>query len=265
LCRNALPTLRASGTLWIAADVHLSAHVPATCQAFVQFLDAASTHADAVCLCGDIFDAWIGDDVACRSPASWLVHVIEALQRTCACIPVYLMRGNRDFLLGTAFAQHVGARLLPDPVILHTDAGAVLLAHGDQYCTDDRAYQRFRRIVRSPTVQRLYLALGLDVRRNIAAWARRRSQAAQRYKHQTIMDVNAEAIVHALRVSGASLMIHGHTHRPAQHTVAVDGRTCQRFVLSDWDLDAADAPRMAWLQVDANGVQASGALASCAS
>jgi len=256
LCSSrTLPALRAPGALWIAADLHLSAHAPATCQAFLQFLDAASTHADAVFLCGDIFDAWVGDDDACQNPAPWLADIVEALRRTSARIPVWLMRGNRDFLLGPAFAQCVGARLLPDPVILQTDAGDVLLAHGDQYCTDDHAYQRFRRIVRNPVVQRLYLALGLDARRKIAAWARRRSQASQRRKPDAIMDVNAAAIVQALHASDASIMIHGHTHRPAQHTVQVAGRTCQRFVLSDWDLDCAGARRMAWLQVDAHGVR----------
>jgi len=207
-----------------------------------------------VLLCGDLFDAWIGDDEAIRDPAPWLAHVMDALRQTATCIPVWLMQGNRDFLLGSAFAQHVGAHLLCDPVILHTDAGDVLLSHGDRYCTDDHAYQRFRRIVRNPVVQRLYLALGLETRRSIARWARSRSQAAKRTKQNAIMDVNANAIVHALRASGASTMIHGHTHRPAQHHVVVDGRPCQRFVLSDWDLDTAAVPRMAWLQVDASGV-----------
>jgi len=255
LCsKNPLPALSTPGTLWIAADVHLSAHAPATCQAFLQFLETASTHADAVFLCGDLFDAWIGDDQACCDPAPWLAQVVQALQRASARIPVWLMRGNRDFLLGPAFAQHVGARILPDPVVLRTDAGDVLLSHGDQYCTDDRAYQWFRRIVRNRMVQRLYLVLGLEIRRKVARWARSRSQAAKQTKHEAIMDVNADAIVHALRVSGVSTMIHGHTHRPAQHRVDVDGRVCQRVVLSDWALDGVDAPRMAWLQVDANGV-----------
>jgi len=258
LCSSdTLHALRAPGTLWIAADVHASAHAPATCEAFLQFLDAASTRADAVFLCGDVFDAWVGDDDACQDPAPWLAHIVAALQRTSARIPVWCMRGNRDFLLGPAFAQHVGVRLLPDPVLLQTDGGDALLAHGDQYCTDDHAYQRFRGIVRNPVVQRLYLALGLDTRRKIAAWARRRSQASTRRKPDIIMDVNAAAIVHALRASGASIMIHGHTHRPAQHAVRVDGRICQRFVLSDWDLDRPDARRMAWLQVDARGVRVS--------
>jgi len=255
LCNNpAHPTRRTPGVLWIAADLHLSAHTPDTCRAFLQFLDAASTRADAVFLCGDIFDAWIGDDQINQDPTPWLVSIIQTLQRTAARIPLWLMQGNRDFLLGSAFAHTVGAQLLPDPVILHTDAGPVLLSHGDQYCTDDRAYQRLRRIVRNPVVQRLYLALPLHTRRRIATWLRHRSQAAQREKRDAIMDVNANAIVQALRVSGVSCMIHGHTHRPATHALDVDGRRCQRVVLSDWDLDKPGTPRMAWLQVDGNGV-----------
>jgi len=256
LCSNtARPLLHAPGVLWIAADVHLSAHAPATCRAFLRFLEQASTRANALFLCGDSFDAWIGDDAATCDPDPWLAQMIEALQQTSARIPVWWMRGNRDFLLGHAFARLTGASMLADPVTLHTDLGQILLSHGDQYCTDDRAYQWFRRIVRNPLVQRLYLALGLDTRRTIAAWARRRSQASQRHKNAAILDVNADAITRALRASGASLMIHGHTHRPAEHVVTVDGRTCRRFVLSDWDLDDHAAPRLGWLQVDAGGIQ----------
>jgi len=254
-------SLSAPGTLWIAADMHLSAHTPATCAAFVQFLDKAVTQADALFLCGDSFDAWIGDDAATSDPAPWLARILAALQHTSSRIPVWFMRGNRDFLLGESFMRLTGARLLADPVILHTAAGDVLLTHGDQYCTDDRAYQWFRRVVRNPVVQRLYLTLGFHTRRAIAAWARHRSQAAQRRKDDAIMDVNAQNIVQALRASGVSLLIHGHTHRPAEHMVEVDTRMCRRFVLSDWDMDSDDAPRMAWLQVDNRGVRELSALA----
>jgi len=250
-----MQVLHVPGTLWIAADVHLSAHAPRTCAAFLRFLEHAAAQADALFLCGDLFDAWVGDDAAIRDPPPWLAQVVQGLRHASSRIPVWFMHGNRDFLLGSSFTRLTGARALPDPVTLHTVVGKVLLSHGDQYCTDDRAYQWFRRIVRHAVVQRAYLALGLKTRRAIAAWARYRSQASQRGKDATIMDVNADAITRALRASGASILIHGHTHRPAEHLVEVDGRVCRRFVASDWDLDAA-APRMAWLQVDVNGVKA---------
>jgi len=241
--------------LWLAADLHLSAHTPATLAAFVRFLRVATTQANAVFLCGDLFDAWVGDDAARHQPEPWLAQLVQALQETSARIPVWWMHGNRDFLLGSSFARLTGTRQLPDPVILHTDAGAILLSHGDIYCTDDRSYQRLRRIVRNRTVQALYLALPLTLRQRIAAWARQRSGAAQRHKTVEILDVNGDAIASALRASATSMLIHGHTHRPAHHVIAVDGHPRARFVLSDWDLDHTTPGRMAWLRVDAQGVQ----------
>jgi len=247
--------LHLPGTLWIAADIHLSAQVPATCQAFVQFLAQAATQADALLLCGDIFDAWIGDDQLSPAPVPWLVPVVQALQHAAARIPVWLGRGNRDFLLGAAFARAVGGHLLPDVALLQTDAGEVLLTHGDQYCTDDRAYQRLRRIVRNPMVQRLYLALALQTRQAIAAWLRARSQASNQQKSSVIMDVNAQAVAQAFRQSRVTQMIHGHTHRPGSHVTHVDGCACYRYVLSDWELDTPGVQRLGWLQLSADGIR----------
>lgn len=248
--------IAAPGTLWIAADIHLSAQASATRTAFLQFLDRASTQADALFLCGDIFDVWIGDDQAADDPPAWLADIVQGLQRTSARIPVWLGRGNRDFLLGESFARLTGARLLPDEVILQTDAGELLLTHGDQYCTDDRHYQTFRRIVRNRIVQGLYLALGLPTRRAIAAWARQRSMASNQHKTRDIMDVNPQAVVQALRANGVRTLVHGHTHRPADHVLQVDGQPCRRMVLSDWDLDGPGLSRQGWLQVDRHGIRA---------
>ncbi|MFA7668453.1 MAG: UDP-2,3-diacylglucosamine diphosphatase [Burkholderiaceae bacterium] len=243
------------GRIWIASDVHLGPDAPATAAAFQEFLEEAGRKADTLILAGDIFDAWIGDDVVLHDPDPWLQAALSALRRLAGRIPLWLGRGNRDFLLGADLARHVGARLLPETALLDTDAGLVLLVHGDEYCIADHGYQRFRRTVRRPGVQRLYLALPLRVRKGIAAWARHRSMHANRYKAPDIMDVDPGAVVEALRQSGARLVIHGHTHRPGRHALQVDGQPCERLVLPDWDFDHAEMPRGGWASVGHDGVQ----------
>jgi len=240
------------GVVWFASDLHLGPQTPATLDAFTAFLDAAADEAAALLLPGDIFDAWIGDDVI-QSPPPWLVAVQAALAKTTARIPVWLGRGNRDFLLGKTFADSVGARLLSDAVVLATDGGNVLLSHGDEYCTDDAAYQQFRAMVRHPQWQAQFLAHSIPERLALAAQARGESMAANQAKSAEIMDVNQDAVAQAFRNANVALMIHGHTHRPARHVLDVDGRRCERWVLSDWDCDHAQPPRGGWLALDPDG------------
>lgn len=243
------------GRVWIASDVHLSPDAPATAAAFHDFLAGAARQADTLILAGDIFDAWIGDDMALQ-PEPWLKESLRALQFTAARIPLWLGRGNRDFLVGNALLRRIGARALPEPALLETDAGLILLAHGDEYCTADPHYQRFRRIVRHPGVQRAYLALPLRARQGIAGWARRRSMHSNQYKTADIMDVSPAAVEQALRDSGAPMLIHGHTHRPARHALTLDGQPHERLVLPDWDFDhAGAAARGGWIEIDQDGVR----------
>lgn len=250
-----LSNLQAGGTVWVASDMHLSPQAPATTRAFLEFLDHAARQADVLFLPGDIFDAWIGDDCALHTPPEWLATVLDALLHAAQHTRLYIGRGNRDFLMGPALAQRIGAQLLPDRVRLQTDIGPVLLSHGDEYCTDDVSYQRFRRVVRNPLVQRLFLSLSLRMRRAIANWARRRSQHGNRYKPMEIMDVSPVSVQAALRESDCSIMVHGHTHRPAIHHYIIDGRACQRIVLPDWDYDHGRPSRGGWLVIDSNGLK----------
>ena len=247
--------LPAPGRLWLAADLHLSERSPDTNQAFLRFLAQASQDCDALFLVGDIFDAWVGDDLALHAPPPWMVPVLAGLKDCAARCRLYLGRGNRDFLMGKALTDALGAHLLPERVRLHTDDGPVLLSHGDEYCTADHAYQRFRRLVRTPWVQKAFLSLGRPARLAIARWARRRSQRAGRRKPAPIMDVQPDAIVAALRAADCRLMVHGHTHRPAEHRLDIDGRAHRRIVLDDWDLDDARKPRGGWLEISADGVR----------
>lgn len=252
---RSLNKLRLAGSVWLASDIHLGPQTPATQRAFHAFLDQACTEADSLLLCGDIFDAWIGDDLALAAPPQWLAQTLQKLSQVAAAIPLWIGRGNRDFLMGAELAKHLGAHLLPDACCLDTDHGDILLSHGDEYCTDDHAYQRFRRIVRNRAIQRLFLSLSLNVRRKIAEWARSRSMAANRYKATHIMDVAPDAIAHAFNTTGIRTMVHGHTHRPAFHSVQIGTQTCTRIVLPDWDYDHAKPPRGGWLCINRNGPQ----------
>jgi len=243
-----------SGPVWLASDVHLGPATPATSEAFLAFLGAAAEEASALLLPGDIFDAWIGDDMI-RAAPPWMARALQALRDTAAKIPVWLGRGNRDFLMGQELADALGARLLPEPALLETDYGLVLLTHGDEFCTDDAAYQQFRKMVRDPQWQAEFLAKTIPERLAMAQQARDESQAANQMKSMEIMDVNASAIERIFRESGVTMLVHGHTHRPARHVLDVDGKKRERWVLPDWDCDHARPPRGGWLVIDRDGPQ----------
>ncbi|AHC48870.1 UDP-2,3-diacylglucosamine diphosphatase [Achromobacter xylosoxidans] len=242
------------GPVWLASDLHLGPATPATAEAFLAFLQAAEEEAAALLLPGDIFDAWIGDDVI-RAAPPWLATALTALRTTASRIPLWLGRGNRDFLIGEELAGAVGARLLPEPALLQTDYGDVLLTHGDEFCTDDAAYQQFRQMVRNPQWQAAFLAKTIPERLAMAQQARGESQMANQSKSMEIMDVNAAAVEQAFRDSGVALMVHGHTHRPARHVLEVDGSKRERWVLPDWDCDHVSPPRGGWLVIDRDGLQ----------
>lgn len=242
------------GTVWIASDIHLGPQTSATRTAFHAFLSQARAQADALILCGDIFDAWVGDDFALTSPPDWLSDTLDQFKQTADQIPLWLGRGNRDFLMGAPLMRYLNARLLPDRSCLLTDFGPILLSHGDEYCTRDKRYQRFRKLVRYPLVQGLFLSLNLNLRCKIANLARSRSQSANRRKAIHVMDVAPSAVERAFSSTGIATMVHGHTHHPATHQLQIDGQARTRIVLPDWDYDGAQPPRGGWLAVDRHGL-----------
>ena len=217
----------------LLSDLHLAAERPATAAAFHAFTRGLARGASAVYILGDLFDSWVGDD-QCREP--FAREVVESLRAlTEAGVPVYVARGNRDFLLGEDFARATGAILLGEQTIVDIHATRTLLSHGDEFCTDDVAYQRYRAWSRDPARQRRLLRLPYRLRRWIADWMRRGSRSATARKPESILDVNAGAIEGAFRANGVARMIHGHTHRPANHALIVDGTPRERIVLADWD------------------------------
>ncbi len=233
-------------TLFIS-DLHLSPARPALVEAFATFCRGPARAAAALYVLGDLFDAWVGDDQLRDPLAAGVAATLRAV--AAAGIPVGVMRGNRDLLLGTRFAAAAGATLLPDEVVVELCGVPTLLLHGDELCTDDVAYQRFRAWAREPRRQRRFLALPYFLRRGVVAWMRRRSRQETATKTPTMMDVNPDAVAAALRARGVVRMIHGHTHRPAHHALVVDGRACERWVLPDW------YDRAGYLEVDAAGAR----------
>lgn len=218
-------------TLFIS-DLHLDARRPTVTDLFVHFLTGLDpAHCAGLYILGDLFEAWIGDD----NDDPHDLRVLAALRETTARgIPVRVMHGNRDFLLGEAFARATGCTLLTDPTVIELGGEPTLLMHGDTLCTDDTEYQQFRALVRNPAWQQQFLARPIAERRAIAANLRETSRERTGEKAAYIMDVNPQAVDAALRTHGVQRLIHGHTHRPAVHTLDIDGKPAQRIVLGDW-------------------------------
>ncbi len=218
-------------TALFVSDLHLDASRPAATHCFLRFLAGPARDAGNLYILGDLFEAWTGDDAA--GPHEQ--EILAALRRyTGTGRHCLFLRGNRDFLVGTRFAAETGATLLPDEAPADLEGTRALLMHGDTLCTDDHAYQQYRRLVHRPAVQAFYLGLPVRLRSGIAAWARSRSMAANAGKPPAIMDVNPTAVEDAMRRHRVRLLIHGHTHRPAVHALEFDGQLARRIVLGDW-------------------------------
>jgi len=218
-------------SVFLVSDVHLSDRRPKQVAAFVSFLGTQARSAQRLYILGDLFDLWLGDDDT-RPPHP---AVLDALCRlTDSGTRVYALHGNHDFLLGPGFEARTGCRLLPDPWVADIYDRRVLLSHGDSLCSDDLEYQQWRALVRDPEHQRAFLALPLAARAERAARIRQHSGERAGLKPQDIMDVSRQAVADAMRAHGVDCLVHGHTHRPAVHRLALDGRPGVRIVLGDW-------------------------------
>lgn len=215
------------------ADLHLDDSRPHITDLFERYLTSDEVRqANALYILGDLVEAWIGDDDDAELPAR-IAAATHALSDH--GVPVHFMHGNRDFLLGPAFADRAGMHLMTDDAVVHDIEGTpTLLMHGDTLCTDDVQYQSVRAQVRSPEWKAQVLATPLEARRALAAQSRADSRAHTGSTSETIMDVNQNAVESAMREAGVTRLIHGHTHRPAIHDLTLDGRPAQRIVLGDW-------------------------------
>jgi len=230
------------------SDLHLQASHPRTAEAFFRFLAERAIHARQLYLLGDIFEYWAGDD---DLDDPFHQRVISALSELAGRgVSVFWMAGNRDFLVGEAFARQAGLTRLAEPHLLQVAGRTIALVHGDAQCTADTNYMAFRAQVRQPEWQQQFLAMPLTQRKAIIAGLREGSRSAQTGKSYEIMDVAPEAVAELHAASGADVIIHGHTHRPALHEDPTSGR--RRYVLPDWELDA-EPVRGGWIALDLDG------------
>jgi UDP-2,3-diacylglucosamine hydrolase len=218
-------------TLFIS-DLHLAADRPDIAGLFLKFLATEARTADALYILGDLFEYWIGDE-----QVDWPEYrpVVAALRAVVdAGVPVSVIVGNRDFLMGADFEAASGCRRLSDVTRIDLYGEPVVIMHGDELCTRDTEYMKFRAVVRNPGWQRAFLEKSVDERRRIAGEYREISQQTTAAKKPEIMDVTPEAVDELLRRHGVHHLIHGHTHRPAQHRFMLDGQPARRTVLGDW-------------------------------
>lgn len=218
-------------TLFIS-DLHLHPDLPVITQRFEELLAELPGKIKKLYILGDLFEAWIGDD----NLTTFNKKIIGLLHKlTTAGVEIYVMRGNRDFLLGDQFAKMAGITMLTDPTIVNLNGEPTLLMHGDNLVTDDQIFMEYLAKVRNPQFQQRILAKPLWVRRCLARYLRWRSRLRHRFnKDEAIMDVNQQAVIDTMMKYGVKTLIHGHTHRPAIHDFQHDGKNFRRIVLSDW-------------------------------
>ncbi len=230
-------------TLFVA-DIHLGSEHPEISRRFHSFLRRTAPGMEALYILGDLFEFWIGDD-ALQTEHHGTFDVLRKLAG--GGLPVYIMHGNRDFLLGEQFAAATGCQLIADPVVIDLHGTPTLLMHGDSLCSDDTGYQALRKQLRDPAWQQQFLSETVDKRLAYAHRLRDESQRRNRGKAAEIMDVNAQAVVNTMKQHGVTRLIHGHTHRPAIHDLQIGDATAQRIVLGDWYMQDS------WLVCDNTG------------
>jgi UDP-2,3-diacylglucosamine hydrolase len=231
-------------TIDFISDLHLQVAEPATAKAWFDYMASTEgTQADAIFILGDWFEVWVGDDDEDPFAALCAAVMRQRSKRS----ELFIMHGNRDFLMGHDLAERCNTTLLDDPCRLDFNGTSYLLTHGDALCTDDAPYMRFRELVRAPEWQAEFLAKPLLERRNIARQIRTQSQA-QHGSDASYADVNEALALEWLNTHGCDVMIHGHTHKPASHKLG----SGERHVLSDWDANA-EPRRLEVLRLTANG------------
>ncbi len=228
----------------LISDLHLQEERPDITRAFLDFLGGRARSAEALYILGDFFEAWIGDDAMTPFQSS-ICAALRALSD--GGTKIFLMHGNRDFLIGSSFCRKAGCSLLADPSVVRLNGQAVLLMHGDSLCTRDEGYMRLRRVLRNPLTLFVLRNLPLGTRHTLARKLRNESRAQTQMKAHDIVDVTPEEVPRVMRQHGVATLIHGHTHRPAVHELQIGDLPARRIVLGDWD-------RQGWvLQVDEQG------------
>jgi len=234
-------------TVDLISDLHLQAADQATVDAWRGYLETSP--ADAIFILGDLFEVWIGDDAA--TLPGFEAQCADVLRTATSRRPIFFMHGNRDFLLGPAFAAQCGMTLIDDPTALVLHGKRWLLSHGDLLCLDDVEYLRFRAQVRTPEWKAAVLARPMEERRALARSVRAQSEDRKQSPGMVWADVDTDAAREWLHRANATTLVHGHTHKPRKHDL---GDGLERIVLSDWDA-AAHPPRAQLLCISAAGAQ----------
>jgi len=217
--------------IFFISDLHLALEKKEITRLFISFLDNQARNAKAIYILGDLFDVWIGDDD--NTPLKKQIKT-RIRQLTDSGTQVFLQLGNRDFLIGQQFCKETGVVLLEDYTVIELNGIKTLLTHGDLLCSDDIAYQAFRKKSHTDAWKQNVLTKPLFVRLIVARWYRFRSYFHKRKKSQDIMDVNQQTVENIMKQHHCLCLIHGHTHRPAIHNFKIGEEVAQRFVLSEW-------------------------------
>ncbi|MEG5263726.1 UDP-2,3-diacylglucosamine diphosphatase [Pseudomonas sp. JDS28PS106] len=228
----------------LISDLHLEEGRPDITRAFLDLLRSRARSAEALYILGDFFEVWIGDDAMSPFQAS----ICQALRELSdSGTRIFLMHGNRDFMIGKRFCKAAGCTLLADPSVVELNGEPVLLMHGDSLCTRDEGYIRMRRYLRNPVTLWVLRHLPLSTRHKLARKLRNESRAQTRMKANDIVDVTPDEVPRIMQAFGVRTLVHGHTHRPAIHKLQLGDHAGRRIVLGDWD-------RQGWaLQVDEHG------------
>lgn len=217
--------------VYFISDLHLSPSLPKVSAGLQNLLTGEAANADALYILGDFFDAWIGDD----DDGDTSTSIQSLLKRyTSTGIPTFFLHGNRDFLIGEQFAANTQIKLLKETEVIDLYGRPTLIMHGDTLCTEDEEYFKFREMVRNPAWQQQVLGLPLSQRRIMAEQLRAQSKSMNAMKASDIMDVTQAEVEQVMQNAQVDLLIHGHTHRPAKHTLSLAGKAAERIVLGDW-------------------------------
>ena len=231
---------------FIIADLHLTQVENDKVELFNQFCTEYASKVDQLFILGDLFNTWIGDDISLNAYQT-IVNVLNKLTKT---TEVFVMVGNRDFLLSNTFENETGCKLIEEPYLLNHNEKKYLLIHGDSLCTDDVDYQKLKKVLRNPMIQFIFLHLPKKIRLKLTGQLRKKSIEAQSYKSEKIMNVNQSAVDELMTEYPNMDLIHGHTHR--QNTHKMERYT--RYVLGDWKNNQGNAIKLGesleWLEIN---------------
>jgi len=226
--------LNSHSTIGFISDLHLAEEQPERIALFLRFLDKYTSQLDQLYILGDLFEVWLGDDLT----SAPIKSVIDALKQASNIIPIKIIHGNRDFLMGTQFEKLSGCKIVDEPLIIPLEGEAALLMHGDLLCIDDHDYMKMRKTLRTPAWIDSFLNKSSSERLSIAKELRQKSQVAIQNKNIEIMDANNAEVLKYMEHNHVELLIHGHTHRTAihHHTLST-GKKVKRYVLDEWHDD----------------------------